>query len=591
TATVVGTCASAGLTYNVVAPRTVVPPTVGSPIVSGATSVSGTSSEATGSTITLTTYSTTDASGTALASYTATVLSNGTWSVTVPALTSGSVKATVSTADYGTSGFSNVVPVQPRTASVPVITGTYSERGTSVAGTSAAAVGSTITVYEDGDVIGTATVVAGGTWTLTGLSNASGVSPNTSFPTLYAGGVLTATATTGTSLPSAASAPVTVGCVSLADKSFSASAVCPNNAAAFTVANAEPGVVYTLQDATSGSNVTTGVPRVGTGSGTSSLVISTSVYTTPGTYSIKLNAFSVGAINCSQTTTASAPATVNPQPVDKAVGAAPTTVGPSNTGTNITVAASEVGVSYQLRNVSATPNSNVGPAKAGTGSTLALPTGPITAATTYAVAAVTTNSCTRTLSQTQTISYNPLPVELAAFTAEAKNGDALLRWSTASERNNDHFAVERSLDSRNFTWLGQVAGHGTSTRPQAYTFTDAGSARFGGWVYYRLRQVDSDGTESFSPVRAVQFLGSELPAKMLLYPNPTSQTITLSLALLPAGTYTVGVLNLTGQTLLTARLAGGQAHDLDVASLPAGAYVVRLQSATLSQTQRLIKLR
>lgn len=593
TALVAGTsCESAAVTLNVVANRAITVPVVNSPLVSGATTVSGTSSEAAGSTINLTTYAAADGTGAVVATYTTTVLSNGTWSVTVTALTGGSVKATVTTVDYGTSGFSNVVPVQTRTASTPVITGTYAERGTSVSGTSAAAVGSVITVYEDGDIVGTTTVVTGGTWTITGLSDASGVSPNTLYPTLYAGGVLTATATETGKLASTASAPVTVGCVTLANKAFSTTNVCQNNAAVITISNVEPGVVYTLQDATSGTNVTTGISRVGTGSGTSSLVISTSILTTVGTYTIKLNAFSVGDVSCSQTTTNAVTVTVNPLPVTKTIAGQQATVGPSNTGTNITVASSQIGVTYQLLNTSTTPSSAVGATQSGTGNTLSLPTGAITATTTYAVSAVSAYPCTNTMGNvTVTYSSKPLPVELVAFEAVAKSSDVLLSWRTAAEQNNDRFEVERSTDGEIFAYVGQVAGQGTSAQARAYTFTDAGSARFGRQLYYRLREVETSGKFSFSPLRIVRFAEALLPAKVLLYPNPTSANVTIDLSLLPAATYTVRVLSLTGQTLSTVEMTTDQLHELKLTSLPAGMYVVRVQSASLSLTQNLVKLR
>lgn len=91
----------------------------------------------------------------------------------------------------------------------------------------------------------------------------------------------------------------------------------------------------------------------------------------------------------------------------------------------------------------------------------------------------------------------PLPVELVSFTAEALGADALLKWATASEKNNDRFEVEASADGRSFRRIGQVPGHGSSTQPHTYQLTDAAIARYGASVvYYRLRQVDADGTAS-----------------------------------------------------------------------------------------------
>ncbi len=581
TGSTTGSCQSAGVALNVVTARAVTPPAVNNPLVAGATTVRGTSVEAAGSVITLTTYTSTNGTGTAAATYTTTVQSNGAWATTLTALTSGSVKATVAPADYGTSNFSNVVAVQTQTASVPVITGTYTEGGTAVSGTSGAAVGSVITVYLDGDVLGTTTVASGGTWSLTGLSNGTGVSPNTAYPALYAGGVLTSTATESGKLASSASGGTTVGCAPLTDKTFATSAICQNQTASFTVANVAPGVVYSLQDATGGSNVQTGVSRVGTSAGT--LTIPTSVFATAGTFAIKLNAFVVGATSCNQTTDASVPLTVNPLAVDKAVSTPYSTVGPNNAGTTIDVASSQTGVSYQLVDITAVPNANVGSPQTGTGSTLSLPTGPITANTTYAVTAVTSAGCTNRLSQTQQVRYSPtpLPVVLVAFEAAARPPAAVLSWRTASEQRSAYFDIEHSADGQHFSYCGRVAAAGSSAQLRTYAFTDASSTRRGRQVYYRLRQVDTNGDATYSPVRLVAFAEAAPPA-LVLYPNPATATLTLDLAGLPTDTYTVVVLSATGQLVSTRQLAGGQAHGLSVAALPIGLYVVRVLGTTFS---------
>ncbi|MGI4869739.1 MAG: T9SS type A sorting domain-containing protein [Janthinobacterium lividum] len=590
-------CISAtAVTLKVVAARTVVPPVVNGPITAGVTVVSGTSNEAAGSVITLSRFANATGTAPAAATFSATVLADGTWSVTVPATVAGnSFSATVTPADYGTSAVSNVVPVQAP-AATPTISGTYTEGATSVTGTGTA--GTIITVYEDGapllDGSGnvlTVTVPAGGTWTLAGLSNGSGVSPNTAYLSLYAGGVLTAIATTATNAPSVVSNAATVSCPTVNNKTFATSPTCQNNAGTFTVSNVDPGVIYTLQDVTSGTAATTGTSQVGTGTGTSSLAIPTAMLSTPGTYQIRLNAFTLGATSCQSTSATTVPLVVNPLPVDKSTSADQSSFSTANTGTNINVVSSETGVTYQLLKTSVTPNTAVGTSKTGTGSNLAFPTGPVTSTATYAVSAVTPNTCARTLSQAQTIAYSgPLPVELTAFGVVARHGGAQLSWHTASELNSDHFEIERSLDGHNYLAIGQVAGQGTTAQPHSYSFTDAGSARLGKQLYYRLRLVDIDRTTSYSPVRVADFTAATLAAKVHLYPNPTSADVTIDLTQLPTGLYTVRVLSLTGQLLSSAELTTGQEHDLPVSSLPAGLYVVQVQSSSLHLTQSLVKL-
>jgi hypothetical protein len=121
---------------------------------------------------------------------------------------------------------------------------------------------------------------------------------------------------------------------------------------------------------------------------------------------------------------------------------------------------------------------------------------------------------------------NPLPVELVAFTAEGQGADALLRWSTASEKNNDRFEVEASADGRTFRRIGTVAGAGSSTQAHSYQLVDPAIARYAASpVYYRLRQVDADGTATYSPVRTVAVTST---AGLALFPNPTTRATTLT---------------------------------------------------------------
>jgi uncharacterized repeat protein (TIGR01451 family) len=196
----------------------------------------------------------------------------------------------------------------------------------------------------------------------------------------------------------------------------------------------------------------------------------------------------------------------------------------------------------------------------------------VTVATTDANGGVTTQPVTFT------IGAYPLPVVLTDFTAQAvQNRDALLNWATASEKNNDHFDIERSFDGTSFAKIGQVAGHGTTSAASAYSLTDAGvAAKASGPVYYRLRQVDLDGSATYSPVRSVRFSASAAaPVALSLFPNPAQASTKLDLSQLPAtGSYQVLLLDATGRTVLSRTLAGGLPQPLDVQQLAAGTYHV-----------------
>ncbi len=204
------------------------------------------------------------------------------------------------------------------------------------------------------------------------------------------------------------------------------------------------------------------------------------------------------------------------------------------------------------------------------------------------------NGGVNTNSVALTTSPNPLPVELTLFTAQAlKNVDAALSWRTASEKDNDHFDVERSLNGTDFVKIGQVKGQGNSVVPTDYTLTDAGiGRRVSGIVYYRLTQVDADGTSTHSPVRSVTFTPVLTPA-ISLFPNPATTTTSLDLTQLPTGSYSVSVLDAAGRTVLSATLAAGQAHPLDLNTIASGTYLVLVRGQNNGQlitlTKRLIK--
>lgn len=99
-----------------------------------------------------------------------------------------------------------------------------------------------------------------------------------------------------------------------------------------------------------------------------------------------------------------------------------------------------------------------------------------------------------------------LPIELIAFDAVCKSDEVLLRWSTATETNNDHFTIERSGDGVQWEAIGAVPGAGNSQQAMQYSFTDPEVQT--DTRYYRLMQVDYDGAHNYSPTVAVNGCGN-----------------------------------------------------------------------------------
>jgi hypothetical protein len=182
-----------------------------------------------------------------------------------------------------------------------------------------------------------------------------------------------------------------------------------------------------------------------------------------------------------------------------------------------------------------------------------------------------------------------LPVQLTAFSATATPSRTVrLDWQTASEVNNDYFEVQRSLDGHSFVVAGQVQGNGTSIQAHTYSFVDAAPGATA-THYYRLRQVDLDGTSAFSPVQAVTLAAGSSLVQLAAVPNPTTaDNLHLSVqyqgqAAVPA---VLTVHSLLGQTLLTqaVTLQPGTTTVSPTAPLAPGAYWLSLSSEALPST-------
>jgi hypothetical protein len=185
----------------------------------------------------------------------------------------------------------------------------------------------------------------------------------------------------------------------------------------------------------------------------------------------------------------------------------------------------------------------------------------------------------------------PLPVELVSFTAKRAGGVVVCEWATASEKNNDHFELQRSLDGKNFTALRTIKGAGTSTLGHSYTAQDLQPAQ--GTAYYRLQQADTDGKVTYSSVVAVAGGSSrEVATRATVVPNPGTGRFELLTELAAPGVVRGEVFNmvgLRGATLEQAQLVGTNRLPLDLSQQPAGVYIVRLSTPQGPLTLRLIK--
>ncbi|SDL65482.1 Por secretion system C-terminal sorting domain-containing protein [Catalinimonas alkaloidigena] len=180
--------------------------------------------------------------------------------------------------------------------------------------------------------------------------------------------------------------------------------------------------------------------------------------------------------------------------------------------------------------------------------------------------------------------FTPVPVELVNFQGEASAAGAMLSWQTASETENAGFTVERSPDGETYQEIGFVKGQGTSTRKQAYAFTDAS---FRGAAYYRLRQVDYDGTVTYHEPVLVRTASHE---RIDVYPNPFIDVITLWVSEIADAPQRVTLYSLQGQPVEVheARHAE-QKWELSLGHLPNGIYLLEITTRKERQHLRVIK--
>ncbi|RZK36928.1 MAG: T9SS type A sorting domain-containing protein [Hymenobacter sp.] len=171
----------------------------------------------------------------------------------------------------------------------------------------------------------------------------------------------------------------------------------------------------------------------------------------------------------------------------------------------------------------------------------------------------------------------PLPVTLTSFSAAPQGAGVAVSWATASEQHNAGFEVQRSANGVDFATLGAVAGMGTTSSTHAYRYVDAEPLRT--TAYYRLRQLDTDGTVAYSPVVAV--LAATSQADFGIYPNPTAGQATATWATPVAGAGRWHLANSLGQTVHAEALSNENATALrvDLQDYPAGSYVLTVESS------------
>ena len=195
------------------------------------------------------------------------------------------------------------------------------------------------------------------------------------------------------------------------------------------------------------------------------------------------------------------------------------------------------------------------------------------------------------------------PAELASFDGALQTDKVVLNWSTVSQTNNAGWRITRSVDGENFEAVGDfVQGAGTADALMNYTFEDKelpGVEK----VYYRLEQVDLDGSVSQSNVIEV-LLGARMPLPtefaVNVYPNPFNPSTTITYSLPEAAPVTVVIYDVLGQQvrqLISQFNSAGRyqvqwdARDSQGRSVASGVYIAKINAGTSTLSQKMLLLK
>ncbi len=190
-----------------------------------------------------------------------------------------------------------------------------------------------------------------------------------------------------------------------------------------------------------------------------------------------------------------------------------------------------------------------------------------------------------------------VPVELVSFTASVVDNDVLLAWRTSTEVSNHGFEIERNI-STDAPWktIGFMPGSGDTYSSQEYRFNDLidRSVVQNTTFYYRLKQIDFDGTFEYSPIVSVQ-LGSVPQSVALLepYPNPALDYLFIPFTVPDERPVTIRLFNIAGQEVLSvyeSEQIGNGSHSVmaNTSGLPSGTYIIELAAGLKKQTRRII---
>jgi hypothetical protein len=187
--------------------------------------------------------------------------------------------------------------------------------------------------------------------------------------------------------------------------------------------------------------------------------------------------------------------------------------------------------------------------------------------------------------------WGPLAVDLLQFNANCNDGQMNISWNVASETNNSHFTLARSLDGSSFEQIAIIPGAGNGAYHE-YSFIDDG-AQNAGTVYYRLQQTDFDGSEkTFPAINAETCQSNSLTTQIHIYPNPFTEMIYVYLVMPHAGSVTMDIYDASSKLIRTRVLdciAGTNEFGVGLQDLAKGKYHINISQGILLNSTIIMK--
>jgi hypothetical protein len=186
------------------------------------------------------------------------------------------------------------------------------------------------------------------------------------------------------------------------------------------------------------------------------------------------------------------------------------------------------------------------------------------------------NNATKYITIGSANSITPLPITMLYFNAQQEETKIKLTWATASEKNNDHYTIERSKNAENWEFVSNIKGAGNSN--SKLTYLDYDTNPYQGTSYYRLKQTDYDGRSAYSHIEMVEFSAQ---AFIWLSPNPAEDKLTFFLKE-ELNNAQISIFDSSGS--LAMRSNSNELHvlqmTLDVSSLESGMYTIKTIDAS-----------